>query len=202
LCVRWGHAVLKVLLGEMHFIPSGPDSWFNLPRQSVAYAAQQSWVQSGTIRVSFYLCPLRSRIDPSCQENIIFGAVFDENRYNIGLSLSHPQENFSHVYFYLVLHQCALERDISLFDAGDRTEVGEKGITLRLVVFIFLTASDLTFICSGGQKVNVAFLQQIISSILFFASRRESHWLEPSTHLQRFSCWTMFVFFFAPFYNI
>jgi hypothetical protein len=45
-----------VLLGEMHFIPSGPDSWFNLPRQSVAYAAQESWVQSGTIRVSFISC--------------------------------------------------------------------------------------------------------------------------------------------------
>lgn len=26
-----------------------------------------------------------------------------------------------------VVHQCALERDFSLFDAGDMTEVGEKG---------------------------------------------------------------------------
>ena len=36
----------------------------------------------------------------------------------------------------LVIQQCALERDLSLFDAGDKTEVGERGITL-----------------SGGQKV-------------------------------------------------
>ncbi len=33
----------------------------------------------------------------------------------------------------LVIKQCALERDLSLFDAGDETEVGEKGITLRFV---------------------------------------------------------------------
>ena len=31
----------------------------------------------------------------------------------------------------LVIAQCALERDLKLFDAGDQTEVGEKGITLR-----------------------------------------------------------------------
>ena len=38
--------------GEMHFVPSGPGSWFNLPREGgVAYAAQESWVQNETIRV-------------------------------------------------------------------------------------------------------------------------------------------------------
>jgi hypothetical protein len=30
-----------------------------------------------------------------------------------------------------VLHQCALNKDLDLFEAGDNTEVGEKGITLR-----------------------------------------------------------------------
>lgn len=30
-----------------------------------------------------------------------------------------------------VLYQCALTQDLSLFDAGDATEVGEKGLTLR-----------------------------------------------------------------------
>jgi hypothetical protein len=38
--------------GEMHFMPSGPTSWFNLPRkEGVAYAAQESWIQNETIRV-------------------------------------------------------------------------------------------------------------------------------------------------------
>lgn len=36
----------------MHYIPSGPDSFYNLPREGgVAYAAQESWVQNETIRV-------------------------------------------------------------------------------------------------------------------------------------------------------
>lgn len=30
-----------------------------------------------------------------------------------------------------MIYQCCLERDLSLFDAGDLTEVGEKGLTLR-----------------------------------------------------------------------
>lgn len=32
-----------------------------------------------------------------------------------------------------VLYQCALKRDLELFEAGDKTEVGEKGLTLRCV---------------------------------------------------------------------
>lgn len=56
------------LLGEMHFIPSGVDSWYNLPRHSgVAYAAQESWVQNESVR-----------------ENILFGAPYDEERYQKG----------------------------------------------------------------------------------------------------------------------
>lgn len=40
------------LLGEMHFVPSIPASWFSLPRSNgVAYAAQESWVLNTTIRV-------------------------------------------------------------------------------------------------------------------------------------------------------
>jgi hypothetical protein len=33
--------------------------------------------------------------------------------------------------YLLVIYQCSLERDLSLFDARDETEVGEKGLTLR-----------------------------------------------------------------------
>lgn len=35
-----------------------------------------------------------------------------------------------------VLEQCALEPDIARFEAGDMTEVGEKGLTLRCVCFL------------------------------------------------------------------
>ncbi|KAG6805189.1 hypothetical protein H0H92_000368, partial [Tricholoma furcatifolium] len=58
-------SLLMALLGEMHFVPSHPHSWFNLPRdQGVAYAAQESWVQNETIK-----------------NNILFGAPYDEVRY-------------------------------------------------------------------------------------------------------------------------
>ncbi|KAI6136946.1 hypothetical protein F5141DRAFT_1077700 [Pisolithus sp. B1] len=93
-------SLLMALLGEMHFVPTGPNSWYNLPRRGgVAYAPQESWVQNETIR-----------------DNILFGAAYDEARYK------------------KVVYQCALERDLELFKAGDRTEVGEKGLTLRVTL--------------------------------------------------------------------
>lgn len=50
-------SLLMALLGEMHFAPSAPDSWFALPREGgVAYAAQEAWVQNETIRVSGHDC--------------------------------------------------------------------------------------------------------------------------------------------------
>ena len=72
------------LLGEMHYMPAGPDSFFSLPRSGgVAYAAQESWVQNETIRVS--CC--QSNHEPSLtlrKNNILFGSPFDEERYNKG----------------------------------------------------------------------------------------------------------------------
>ena len=54
--------------GEMHFIPSHANSWFNLPRGgNVGFAAQDAWVQSATIR-----------------ENILLGSPYDEERYKKG----------------------------------------------------------------------------------------------------------------------
>ncbi|KAH9851387.1 multidrug resistance-associated ABC transporter [Lenzites betulinus] len=106
-------SLLMALLGEMHARPGGPESFASLPRAGgVAYAAQESWVLSDTIR-----------------NNILFNSPYDESRY------------------VKVIKQCALERDLSLFDAGDQTEVGEKGITL-----------------SGGQKARVTLARAVYSS--------------------------------------
>ncbi|KAF9786031.1 hypothetical protein BJ322DRAFT_1057551 [Thelephora terrestris] len=105
-------SLLMALLGELHYVPAGPDSWYNLPRNGgVAYATQESWVQNETIR-----------------DNILFGSPYDEQRYK------------------KVIYQCGLSRDLSLFDAGDKTEVGEKGLTL-----------------SGGQKARITLARAIYS---------------------------------------
>ncbi|KAF8610181.1 P-loop containing nucleoside triphosphate hydrolase protein [Ceratobasidium sp. AG-I] len=105
-------SLLMALLGEMHFVPGAPDSWFALPREGgVAYAAQEAWVQNETIR-----------------DNILFGSEYEEERYKN------------------VILQCALLRDLTLFEAGDMTEVGEKGVTL-----------------SGGQRARVSLARAIYS---------------------------------------
>ena len=71
----------------------------------------------------------------------MFGAPLDEARYDA------------------VLDQCALKRDLELFEAGDMTEVGEKGVTL-----------------SGGQRARVALARALYSE----ARVRQSYYLSIS----------------------
>ena len=49
---------------------------------------------------------------PFAQENILFGQPFEEERY------------------WTVVRACALQDDIDMLDAGDATELGERGINL------------------------------------------------------------------------
>ncbi|KAJ7105184.1 hypothetical protein C8R44DRAFT_858596 [Mycena epipterygia] len=106
-------SLLMALLGEMHFVPAGPTSWYNLPcANGISYAAQESWVMNETIK-----------------DNILFGEKYDGERYK------------------KVIYQCALERDLELFEAGDQTEVGEKGLTL-----------------SGGQKARITLARAIYAN--------------------------------------
>ncbi|KAG7099723.1 hypothetical protein E1B28_001540 [Marasmius oreades] len=64
------------------------------------------------------------------RDNIVFASDYgyDEGRYDA------------------VLEACALKRDLEVFDAGDLTEIGEKGITL-----------------SGGQRARIALARAVYS---------------------------------------
>lgn len=56
-------SLLMALLGEMHYVPSGPGSWVSLPRDGgVALAVQESWVQNETIKVGCVVLMKKTRL--------------------------------------------------------------------------------------------------------------------------------------------
>lgn len=54
-------SLLLALLGELHYVPIGLDSWYNLPRDGgVSYCAQEPWILNETIRVGFLMIAYHS----------------------------------------------------------------------------------------------------------------------------------------------
>ena len=75
-------SIFMVLLEEMHYIPSGLESWMNLPRDG-----QEFWVQNKSIKVRKIpvLCEQVSDNGwRTLQEDIAFGSPFDERWYKKG----------------------------------------------------------------------------------------------------------------------
>lgn len=73
---------------------------------------------------------------------------------------------------YIVLYQCDLEKDLTMFEAGDGTEVGEKGLTLR---YILAPMPSLNF-----NNMTVA------------VKRHGSLWPVPCTHALKLSYWMIY----------
>jgi ABC-type bacteriocin/lantibiotic exporter with double-glycine peptidase domain len=91
----------------------------------------------------------------SIKDNIIFGEPYDLARYRA------------------VIRACGLETDLTLFEHGDQTEIGEKGITL-----------------SGGQKARITLARAVYSETAIVLLDGEfSPWNEiDNRHLFRFGC--------------
>ena len=91
----------------------------------VSYASQEPWLFAGSIR-----------------QNILFGMEYDRQRYQRVIEkCAHcfVMSKFLLLCFLLqVVEVCALKRDFELFPYGDKTIVGERGISL-----------------SGGQRARI-----------------------------------------------
>jgi ABC-type multidrug transport system fused ATPase/permease subunit len=118
-------SLLMAMLGEMRLIegrvhlPGGMSNRSELPVDP----------ETGLIDSIAYCAQEAWLVNDTVKENIVFATPYDEKRYRA------------------VLKACALERDISILDAGDQTLVGEKGISL-----------------SGGQKQRISLARAIYSS--------------------------------------
>ncbi|KAJ7691269.1 hypothetical protein B0H17DRAFT_1159808 [Mycena rosella] len=88
---------------------------------------------------SWYNLPRGKGVSYAAQESFVMNATIKENiLFNAPMDAERYQK---------VLYQCCLERDLELFNAGDETEVGEKGLTL-----------------SGGQKARVTLARALYSN--------------------------------------
>ena len=102
-------SLLSALLGEMRKL-SGTQSLYDNETK-----------KHGRLASVAYVTQTSWLLNKSIRSNILFGEPFDEERY------------------LKVISACSLVRDLNTFEAGDLTEIGEKGVNL-----------------SGGQKQRVA----------------------------------------------
>lgn len=117
-------SLLLALLGEMQLTAGS----VSLP--SPKYRDQVSPDPSTNLAESVAYCSQTPwLLNDTLRNNILFGSEFDLNRYNA------------------VIDACSLARDLEILDAGDQTEIGEKGITL-----------------SGGQKQRVSLARAFYSN--------------------------------------
>jgi len=111
-------AFLTALLGEMNllegrtFLPKNVHSVDQVTklRDSIAYAAQTPWLQQKSIK-----------------DNILFGEVFDEERYEATLEAC---ALWDHLYYAITGNLLLSVQDLDILEDGDMTEIGQKGVSL------------------------------------------------------------------------
>ncbi|KAJ1815706.1 hypothetical protein LPJ75_002277 [Coemansia sp. RSA 2598] len=118
-------SMLSALIGEMHLVSGYVQVPIALARNGSEYGASagRSVANVAYVAQEPWLC------NATIRDNILFGEPFDQPRYE------------------KVLSACMLIPDLTIFPAGDMTEIGERGITL-----------------SGGQKQRVALARAVYSS--------------------------------------
>ncbi|KAH7322247.1 ABC transporter type 1, transmembrane domain-containing protein [Rhizoctonia solani] len=116
-------SLLSAILGEMDRLEG--ESY--LPRDPTYLNAKTG------LKMAISYCAQQPWLEhKSIKDNILFGSPLDEERYKA------------------TLDACALRPDLALFDDGDETEIGEKGVSL-----------------SGGQKARVALARAVYARTQF-----------------------------------
>lgn len=117
-------SLLQALLGEMELV----EGQVFLPSPRNRYDVSPD-LRTGLAETVAYCAQQAWLLNDTIRNNITFGSEFNETRYQA------------------VVDACALKRDLEILDAGDLTEIGEKGITL-----------------SGGQKQRISLARAIYSN--------------------------------------
>lgn len=117
-------SLLMALLGEMKLICGEIQIPGGFVRQNL-----RSDPLTGLTESVAYCAQQPWLVNDTIKQNILFASPYDERRYKA------------------VIAACGLERDLEILDAGDRTLVGEKGISL-----------------SGGQKQRISLARAMYSN--------------------------------------